>query len=207
MPLINYIKVEVAPFWQGLTDAQHSDWFFFAAANPITNDQGELVTVNGWQMFVHVNSWLSIAQAGLMLSDPPADLARPDPFNLRSTVWPIKSKEAVGTTNRNGRIFLDVNPAIPADRVVFVIPAQTFVSEFSVHPWPVAHNSYIAPGFSGLHDLTVRNGLSGAGAAGLTHLRIRGPWAKGHPRQRAAKLIITSTVNGMRTEGSVVNSK
>lgn len=207
MPLINYLQDRVAPFWQALTDPQHSAWHFFALANPITNDQGELVTVNGWQMFVHVNSWLAIADTIYMISDPPADLTRPLPFNLRATTWSIKCKQADATTFRNGRIFINVSPAIPTDRLVMVIPAQTFISRLSLHPWAVAHSSYIAPGFSGLHDLTIRNGLSGAGASGLLHLRIVGPWAKGHPRQRAAKLLIISTMNGMRTEGTLLNSK
>ena len=209
MPLSSYISDLIAPFWATLTNDQRSDWHFFAVDNPIINTAGELVTVNGWQMFVHVNAWLAVGDSTLMLPDPPADLVSPDPFNLSAQVWPAKLKLPGGSTYRSGRIFLDVDPAIPSNRIVFVMRTSQLVSPWSLVPWPLSHLSYIAPGFSGLHDLSIRNGysLSTPGSTYEDRQKLIGPYAKSHPKVLAARLIIASTDNGMATPGAIANSK
>lgn len=207
MPLTSYIKDLVAPAWNSLTDAQRSAWHFFAEANPIINAVGELDVVNGWMMYVHVNSWLSIASPSFILADPPPDLSTPAPINLRATIWPIKSQLPDSSTWRSGRAFLLVDPPTPSNRIIFILHASEFVSPFSLHPWRVAHSSFIPPGFSGLHDLTTRNGYSLSGSGNLSKLRIVGPWAAHHPQDKVAKLIIVSTTNGMRSRGTLTNSR
>jgi hypothetical protein len=203
----SYIKQFTAPFWNSLTDGQRSSWHFFANDNPIRNNAGELIAVNGWQMFNHVNAWLAVTDNTLMLPDPPTNLTEPEPINLTASVWPIKQKQANGLTARQGRVYLKVLPSLPPVRLVAVVQATEFISEFSLHPWPRSKTSFIPPGFSGLFDLTSTSGFQSSNFAGLLKKRIVGPWASKHPLDRVAKLIVVSTVNGMSTEGSIVNSK
>jgi hypothetical protein len=203
----SYIQTFTAPLWNSLTNSQRSDWHFFANDTPITNDLGEFVIVNGWQMFNHVNSWLAVTDDSLMLSDPPADLKPPAPINLNSTVWPIKSKLADASTWRSGRVFLSVDPALPSNRLIALIQATTFVSEFSLHPFPRSKSTFIPPSFSGLFDLTTTAGFQSSNFQGLQKKRIIGPWASHHPRSLVAKAITVSTENGMRSDGAVTNSR
>jgi len=203
----SYIKALTAPLWNSLTNSQRSNWHFFALSNPITNASGEFVIVNGWQMFNHVNAWLAVTDNSLMLSDPPADLKPPEPLNFNSTVWPIKSKLADSSTRRSGRVFLLVEPAIPSNRLIAIIQASTFVSEFSRNPWARSKSTFIPPGFSGLFDLTTTSGFQSSNFQGLQKKRIVGPWASHHPGSLVAKAITVSTDNGMRSEGAITNSR
>jgi hypothetical protein len=203
----SYIKQLTAPFWNSLTDGQRSSWHFFANDNPITNDLGEFVIVNGWQMFNHVNSWLAVTDDALMLSDPPAELKPPEPLNFHSTVWPIKSQLADSSTRRSGRVFLLVDPPIPSNRLIAIIQASTFISRFSLKPWPRSKSTFIPPGFSGLFDLSTTSGFQSSNFQGLQKKRIVGPWSSHHPGSLVAKAITVNTDNGMRSEGAITNSK
>jgi hypothetical protein len=204
--LTTWIADRIAPAWRLLTNAQRTAWHFFATDNPWINSQGDLTSLLGYGMFVAVNSWLAIANPAYILSDPPTDLARPQSFNLPAQLWPIKSKLADGSTDRSGKLFLNVDPAIPSNRLVIVIQPAPFVSAKSEKPWPISHSTYLPPGFSGLADLSTRAGYSVSAAHNLAKLRIVGPYLRSHADQRAAKIIIVSTINGRHTEGSVTNS-
>jgi hypothetical protein len=203
----SYIRAFTAPLWNSLSDSQRSNWHFFALDNPITNDLGEFVIVNGWQMFNHTNAWLAVTDDALMLSDPPTDLKPPEPLNFNSTVWPIKSKLADTSTWRSGRVFLLVDPPIPSNRLIVLIQATTFVSRFSRKPWPRSKSTFIPPGFSGLFNLTATTGFQSSNFQGLRKKRIVGPWASHHPGSLVAKAVTVSTDNGMRSEGAITNSK
>jgi hypothetical protein len=208
MPTSSYINDLISPFWVSLTDGQRSAWHFFAEDNPIINHLGDLTTVNGWQIFVHVNSWLSIAQLGLMLADPPDDLDPPAPINLQCQLWKAKLLDAAGDTYRAGRVFLNVAPAFPSNRVGFVMRNSTYESPWSLHPWPPAHLSVIAPSASGLHDLSVRSGYNTTwpGSQYEDRMKIIGPWARAHPGERIGRLIVASTENGAFSVGSIMGS-
>jgi hypothetical protein len=205
--LSTFIADRIAPAWRLLTSAQKTAWHFFAVDNPILNQLGDLTSVTAFGMFVHINSWLSIANPAYILKDPPSDLITPQSFNLSAQLWPIKSRLADGSTDRTGKIFLRVDTPIPSNRLVIVIQPAPFVSALSLKPWPVSHSTYLPPGFSGLADLSTRAGYSVSTAHNLAKLRIVGPYLKGHSDQRAAKLLIVSTLNGRHVEGSILNSQ
>jgi len=203
----SYLADLLSPAWQALTGDQHIAWHFFALDNPILSPNGGITTVGAWTMFVHVNHWLCIADPDYILGDPPPDLVTPASFNLQATIWPIKSKLADTTTSRNGNAYLQISPATPSDRLVFITHPGTYLSPLSKNPWPLAHSSYIAPGTSGLHDLTDRNGYSLSGTENTRKLRIVGPYAKGHPGRTVGRLTIVSTVNGQSNTGTIQSSK
>jgi hypothetical protein len=206
-PATTYIKDLLSPAWRALTSGQRVSWFTFAAANPIVSSEGSLNIVTGWTMFIHVNSWLSIADVSYILSDPPPDLSTPLSFNLQGTLWPIKSLTAGGSTARNGLALLDISPATPLDRLCFVLQPAAKMSALFPNSHLRAHSSIIFPGDSSLHDFSTRLGYSISTPANLTRLKINGPWARSHPGQPIANLVIVSTTNGRHVTGTVLNSK
>lgn len=206
-PLTTLIADRIAPAWQMLSAAQHTAWHVFAVDNPWINSTGDFTSLSAFGMYVAVNSWLAVAGMGYILQDPPPDLITPQSFNLPAQVWPIKSKLANSDTDRSGKLYVNVAPPLPLNRLVIVLQPSPFISAFSERPWPRSHSTVLPPGFSGLADLSTREGYSRANAQVVQRLKINGPYLKGHPDQRTAKILIISTQNGMHVEGSILNSK
>lgn len=200
------LKDILKPIWDALTSAQREEWLSFAESHPVVTRFGAARILGTWTLFHKINAWLAACDAALVLRDPPPDLVKPDPLPLSATVLPIKCKPTVGLPARAGRVFLAVQPPIPETRLVVLYHLNNSVSPYSMVRWPASKSSFIPPGFSGVHDLTTRNGYSLSGVNNLKRLRIVGPWSAHHPARAVARTRTVSTVNGMSSTGYLVNS-
>jgi hypothetical protein len=193
----------LAPAWAALTPAQRSSWHSYAASTPVYNLKRRVVALNGWQMWVHVNSILATADAGLILPDPPPDLVRPSPVPLAGYAIRGPHVGPDGKTYTAGRIYLYLNEPTPADRVLVVLNNVQRVSRWSARPWYPTKRTAILPGTTGWVDLTGRVGYTLAGPKWLKRMEVRGPGFLAHPAGMPVPVWTVSTVNGQRAIGTL----
>lgn len=194
-----YIPDLLAPVWAGLAAGDRSSWHNFAASMPVRNRRGAVVALNGWQMFVHVNALLAVADAGLILSSPPADLEAPAPVPMVAWAARLPHQGPDGLTYRRGRVYLTLAEAVPGDRVIVVLNRRDRVSPWSARPWYATKRTAILPGTTGTVDLDARVGYTVGGVKWLKRMRVRGPGFLGHPGGQPIKCWTVSTANGQRT--------
>lgn len=203
-----YVKFKTGPKWRGLTPEQHSAWFEFAMDHPITYWNGNIKTLNGWQIFNYVNCQLATAAYNFLICDPPNDLTVPDNIELQFCRWIIKSKLASGDTRRHGRLIANVETAIPEDRVIifwqtwergrkpnYIPPLYALIQTRNQQKYRAG---VMLPGFTGAYDLASYGGMPLA--RGRSTDNIQGNWARCNPNRPMGVYRVVSTINGMYTQ-------
>ena len=197
-----YIAGRTADDWRSLTSVQRSAWFDFAMDNPVTYKPGQVKLLNAWQMFNYVNCQLAVAQYSFLITDPPSMLTLPEdiPFTLVS--WPLKSKLASGLSRFHGRLIVNFESAVPANRIIIFYQNyekfKDFVTAYRTRNGPMIRGAVVLPGTSGQVDLGKAGGmplyLHRHGVA------IKGNWARIKPEWPKGQYRVVSTENGMYSQ-------
>jgi len=110
--------------WANLEPEQRIEWHFQASLLPRINESDQLITSNGWQYFVDVNTQLAVAGAAAMLEDPPQDHTPPTPPALTTNVWPLRSKLGTGESTRHPAPYVTYVGSYAATNIMIV--TQTY---------------------------------------------------------------------------------
>ena len=203
--------------WAALTADQRSCWHFFAQAHPITDEAGELVTLNGWELYYRQNVYIAVSNTYSLLSDPPANLDPPPSRNMQATLWSVKGLLGTGETIRRPILLLEVKEPLHAD--VFEILTQEYITNHGGPPTPACyehtqptqqpqprHVLIIPPLFTGLLDLRTPSGYFATTGGRAKFSKIFGVTARRRPDLPAARLIAVSLINGSTSRSTVANA-
>lgn len=203
----------LAPAWDALTDDQRSCWHFFAQTHPIVNAQGDLRTINGWQMYYRVNVYLAVAEYDPLISDPPQNLTPPSTRTVAATLWRNNYSDEFGATQRQPLLTLAFRKPTPSS--ILQIVQQGYTTNKAGTPIPLhptktrpasvpspRHVTIIPPGFSGLLDLRTPTGYFASTGGRPKFSTISGTSAAKNSKRPAATLLVVSTVNGAVTRGT-----
>jgi hypothetical protein len=203
--------------WNALTADQRSCWHFFAMKNPIIDEEGELTTLNGWQIYYRQNVYIAIGEDYALLEDPPANLDPPPTRTLQATLWSAKGLLASGATTRRSTLVLEVKQALSAD--AFEILTQGYTENHGGPPIPAhpsrttsrqrpspRHVTILEPLFTGIVDLQTPTGYFATTGGRAKFSTIKGITARRRPDLPAAKLRAVSLLNGQTAESTVLNA-
>lgn len=197
-----YIRERTADEWKSLTGDQRSTWFDFAMDHPVTYKAGQVKMLNAWQMFNYVNCLLAVADYQFLVMDAPTVLDPPGDVPFTLVTWPLKSRLADTSSRYHGRLVINFETAVPANRLLifyqYFEQYPNLLNAYRTRSGRKIRGSVILPGTTGQVDLGIETGmplyLSRHGVA------LQGNWARTHPNYPKGHYRVVSTENGMYTQ-------
>jgi len=195
----------INPAWNALTPEQRTCWHFWAAANPLVDQFGQLHTLYGEQAHYKKNADIAVTENNPLLSDPPNTSTAPLAVAVVTVAWPLQSLIQGTTTARRGLVYLNLDDPLPADTAVIVRQGYDTKSAGRGRAPRIRHVTIIQPLDEGAIVLDIPAGYYATTAGNNKFATIRGRTAQRRPDKPLGTIRIVNLTNGQTVRQVLAN--